>query len=661
MENIKSNELEYLPTYFRCKKCLTLQKILETKFPSEDLPFYHIYIVKVCQNKHYEKYKIKNLEEINDKIDLSKLNCFSCNLNLSKFYCLLCYKTFCSQCKENHAKTLHNQIIKLKDIDNICFNHPFQENNNKFKKLFGCKLCCDDGYPEYEDDYLSEIKDYQIENIDFSKKNFEKEYNQIQYEDNDLYLLSKEYKKRINKEYEYIQNYYNQIKNILKNKIPLNFIFYQNLQLININNFYYSNFSLNNLTYNKKKILFTRGHLFCISRYRNNCKEAKDLQNKLLKNNDENHFKMIPQDLKFRETIGFNNGAFTGLDAFKNISNIPILLFSLKNKIYLMNIITRKNIKEIIVDIGEQKINFLKYFNFNKKEYIICKIEDNKIIIFDIQNNYNIAFELDSKNIRSCKLFNYNNKIYLFVSFLGKVNIYDINNNNQLITSIYKQSQIDDCMEYTDNIFIGKNNLLYIIICYRNKIISLKNSDYKIYKEYINIYPDEGILKLPKVYEFENNITYLLTIFYNHILNIYDFYSGDIIKQFDFSCEFFPCDYFFWNSNLLLIMGYDDLVNIIDIFTGEINYLDDTFDSYFMKRIYLDDCEESIIFVQKYCDIRLFSNKRSSYLINKEKEEFQKMKEEFQKMKEEFDKENSKAKEKYDALLDDINLGNFFD
>jgi len=657
MENKKANELEYLPTYFRCKKCLTLQKILEIKFPSENLPFYHIYIVKVCQNKHYEKYKIKNLEEINDNIDLSKLNCFSCNLNLSQYYCLLCYKTFCSQCKENHAKTLHNQIIKLKDIDSICFNHPFQENNNKFKKLFGCKLCCNDGYPEYEDDYLSEIKDYQIENIDFSKKNFEKEYNQIQYEDNDLYLLSKEYKKRIYKEYEYIQNYYNQIKNILKNKIPLNFIFYQNLQLININNFLYSDFSLNNLTYDKKKILFTRGHLFHCSRYRNNCKEAKDLQNKLLKNNDENHFKMIPQDLKFGENIGFNNGAFTGLDAFKNINNIPILLFSLKNKIYLMNIITRKNIKEIIVDIGEQEINFLKYFNYDKKEYIICKIEKDKIIIFDIQNNYNIIFELDSKNIRSCILFNYNSKIYLFVSFLDKVNIYDINNNNQLMTSIYKQSQIDDCMEYTDNIFIDKNNLLYIIICYRNKIISLKNSDYKIYKEYINKYPHEGILKLPKVYEFENNITYLLTIFYNYILNIYDFYSGDIIKQFNFSWEFLPCDYLFWNSNLLLIMGYEDLVHIIDIFTGEINYFDDTFNSYFMKKIYLDDCEESIIYAQKHCDIRLLSNKRSSYLINKEKEEFQKMKEEYNKKNE----ENLKIKEKYDALLDDVNLGSFFD
>ena len=202
---------------------------------------------------------------------------------------------------------------------------------------------------------------------------------------------------------------------------------------------------------------------------------------------------MIPQELKFREILGFSNRNFIGLDAYKNINNIPILLFSLKNKIYLINIITRENIKEIFVDIGEEEINFLKYFNYNKIEYIICKIKEDKIIIFDKQNNYNIIFKLESKNIRSCILFNYNNKIYLLVSFIDKVNIYDINNNNKLKTSIHKQSQIDNYMEYTDNIFIDKNNSLYIIICYRNKSISLKSLDFKIYKEYINIYPDEGI------------------------------------------------------------------------------------------------------------------------------------------------------------------------
>lgn len=105
------------------------------------------------------------------------------------------------------------------------------------------------------------------------------------------------------------------------------------MQLININEFYYSD-SLNNLTYDRKKLLFKRGHLFHYSRY--NSKDAKELQNKLLTNNDENHFKMNPQELKFKETLIFTDTNFVGLDAYKNINNIPILLYSLKNKIFLV-------------------------------------------------------------------------------------------------------------------------------------------------------------------------------------------------------------------------------------------------------------------------------------------------------------------------------------
>ena len=140
------------------------------------------------------------------------------------------------------------------------------------------------------------------------------------------------------------------------------------------------------------------------------------------------------------------------------------------------------------------------------------------------------------------------------------------------------------------------------------------------------------------------------------ILNIYDFYNGDIIKQFNFYFELKPCDYFFWNSNLLLVIGYNDAVTCLDIFTGENYYLDYIYDSYIMKKIYLDDCEESIIFVQKNSNIRLLSYKKSKYLINKEKEEFKKIKEKNDKEKE----EDLKEKEKYFNLLDEINLGNFY-
>jgi hypothetical protein len=123
----------------------------------------------------------------------------------------------------------------------------------------------------------------------------------------------------------------------------------------------------------QKKILFTRSNLFCFDTNKNYCEEAIDLQNKLLKNNDENHFKMIPQKLHSKETLILNDRTFTGLDVFKNINNIPILLFSLKNKIYLMNMITRKNIKEIIVDVVEEKIKFLNILFLIKRNILYVK------------------------------------------------------------------------------------------------------------------------------------------------------------------------------------------------------------------------------------------------------------------------------------------------
>ena len=449
----------------------------------------------------------------------------------------------------------------------------------------------------------------------------------------------------------------------------LNFIFYKNLKLINMTNFYYSN----NLTYNEKNRLFTRCHLFrsYTHSYTYNYKRVKDLNINLLKNNEdifndnENSFKMNPKELKFRETLEFIDGeSKIGLDAYKNKNNIPILLFSSKNKIYLRNLITRKNISEIIVDgvDPDNGINFLKYYIFNKIEYILCKIKEKKIIIFDIQNNFNKIFNFESTNIRSCSLFNNKNKIYLFISFLDKVNIYDINNNNQQIISIHKKTQIIND-NYTDNIFIDKNNILYIIICYKDKAIALKEPDYRIYMEYINLYPDEGMLILPKVYEFEHNITYLLTIYYNYILNIYDFYTGDIIKQICFDYETLPCDYLFLNYNLLLISTARESGICINIFTGETNYYFDYSYSYIMKKIYLEDCEESIIHVEQNTnDIVLNSLKKSNYLINKEKEERQSIKENNNIQNHNIDKEElEKTKEKWNKLLDDINLGNFFE
>lgn len=111
----------------------------------------------------------------------------------------------------------------------------------------------------------------------------------------------------------------------------------------------------------------------------------------------------------------------------------------------------------------------------------------------------------------------------LFVfSFLSKISIYNINN-KQLINTInnenyYKMNSIDIQGNFQDIIFVDKNNICYVIITLKKKIISLKYSNLEIYKKYLNYFCTQGIFKYPKVVEFENNIIYLIaTIKYDTV------------------------------------------------------------------------------------------------------------------------------------------------
>ena len=92
----KDKEKNIFNTFFRCKKCLSLQKIYKTVFSRMGSPLNYIYIFAVCQNEHYEKYKIKDITELNGiNINLNNINCNSCGIKFYLYYCLICYKTFC--------------------------------------------------------------------------------------------------------------------------------------------------------------------------------------------------------------------------------------------------------------------------------------------------------------------------------------------------------------------------------------------------------------------------------------------------------------------------------------------------------------------------------------------------------------------------------------
>ena len=635
-------ELKDLPTFFRCKKCLSVQKIINFSFPDNNIPMNYIYIITVCQNNHYENKKIKNFDELQYKLDISIQKCSSCNLSPPLYYCLKCFKIFYLNCKEIHAAEIHKEMIKLKYIDNICFKHPFEVNNNIFKSFFECKLCSNWAYLEDKEEYF--LSEFECMNnfFDFLKNNFLNNISEIKdiyRDDNTLLSLLSNYEERINSELNFIQKYYNQMKNIMQKKEKLNIIYYNNLKRINIHNFVNS---FNELDYNELKLLFSIGHLFGYTCYAlpegiNYLTEKKEgitgdtSTIKILTNNQDffnikNNFKNRPQELKYEEILfEINIREIVALDAYKNIQGVPTFIFSLKNKIYLMNLNTRKIEKELEVSENnnidnpqEEIISYLKYYNFNDKEYILCQIKETKIIIFEIQQNFEKIFTLQKINIRSCLIFSLKNKLFLFISFHDKVHIYNfVKNSHKLITSIFKKDILDieqiQNIRHTDTIFIDKKYSLYIIISNKKSILSLKHPIYRIYQEYKNVFPEKGIPILPKVYEFGNKAIYLMVIF-DSMLNIYDFHTGDIIREVHISS--FLNDYFFYNQDSIIFISDSEasisLNPILDINTGELN--DDGLwkTIYIMKQIYLDDCEESIIYIGHYNNIILLSSKQSN-------------------------------------------------
>ena len=439
------------------------------------------------------------------------------------------------------------------------------------------------------------------------------------------------------------------MQNILNiNNQKLNIIYYNNLNILNIPNY---NDPFKGMDYNDIKLSLSIGYLFSsenpyslveginfLTINKEGIVNGK-IKNIILKNNKEiidvkNNFKLRPEELEYNDILYEEEYKYVdALDVYKNIFGIPILIYSIKNKIYLMNLNTRIIEKEITIDTNinninniERFISFLKYYNINNKEYILCQIKEEKIIIFNIQKNFENIFSLEHNNIRSSLLFNFNKKIFLFISFYNKVSIYNFNQNYQLIVSINKSDiiNIEQYINilYTDNIFIEENGALYIIITNKDGIISLKYPNYNIYKKYKNFYHEKNVLILPKVYEFENNLIYLMTISNYNTLNIYNFHTSDIIREVYIMGEI--NDYYFYNYELIMFTCknymHGNCSIIMDINTREIapNYFEKTC---ITKKIYLDEYGESIIYLSSNWNIVIRLEKGPSNKNKKIKKE----------------------------------------
>ena len=247
-----------------------------------------------------------------------------------------------------------------------------------------------------------------------------------------------------------------------KKVIDLSYMFYQCSNLINLD---LSSFDTQNVT-DMSFIFFNCWKLYNL-----------DLSN-FIKNNDAithnmsngDYFKENPQYLKFKYTLTtkssnarylFNFEVFIGL---KDRKEYIIYQNKYNNNLDIMDIYDKK----IIISLkgNNNQINVLRYFIKDTNEDFLLSCDEFKwIIIWDIQNNYNIKYKLKSENYSAgciiydaLLLFNIFNKDYILLS-------------NDSINEYSELYEFTDNTPFIKNIDNTNNNMTKFLILwiYNNK------------------------------------------------------------------------------------------------------------------------------------------------------------------------------------------------
>ena len=294
----------------------------------------------------------------------------------------------------------------------------------------------------------------------------------------------------------------------------------------------------------------------------NEIKKFKESQNKiikeLLKPKEEKYklmnqfdFKENPQNLKFKYQLTNKRIDYSGLldnfDAFIGLKDkIEYIIYNNKNN-YNLDIM-RINDQSIITSLKghNNKTTVIRYYLKNNNEDYILSCDGNKlVIIWDIQNNYNKKYIIQSgysgSILDAILLFNYNNKDYILLSS-DHTNeyskLYEFKDNTSFIKNIYATNK--NITRYM--IPWLNNNKYYIIECCKNKI-SINN-----------IFEDENYSNLSKKPEGDyccgyiyNNNYLCVSDWDNNYLRIWDLVNKSIYKQIindaNYGCEIIP-----WNN-----------------------------------------------------------------------------------------------------------------
>jgi WD40 repeat protein len=285
-----------------------------------------------------------------------------------------------------------------------------------------------------------------------------------------------------------------------------------------------------------------------------------------------------PKNLKFKENITTTNTNWGWNDIFE------IFISYIDNKEYLVSPNSNKFNLDIFLLINNEKIKSLpghknhirtiRYFinNKNKNEYLISADDNKIVIIWDITNNYNIKYNINTKygdDIYSCLLiFPHNSDDnYIITSTFNKsgkdedsaTKLYSLNNGNFIK---YINNTNNNAIYYLLSWYNKRNNKYYIIQFSYKKIIINNLLEDELYSELINEPEDNHFSGF--IYYKDNN-DYLCSSSSNGYINIWDLYNKKIYKTINTNgCKL--AHIIEWNKKYIIVADYNNKsFKIIDI------------------------------------------------------------------------------------------------
>ena len=574
-----------------------------------------------CENKHKKNNILFNEFEDTQKIDLSKIICDVCKErnkanNEDKFFkCFSCSKNLCSLCKNSHDKT--HKIVDYEEKNYICERH-----NDTFVKY--CTKCeqnicmeCEIEHKNHnltyfgelmpnKDNLLKEIAQFRIKIDEFNKNvndiikilnntmdNIEIYYNLCNDILNNFEIKKKNYYilQNIKEIFNYIEiikkdlNKINNEKN-LNNKIK---------NIINISNAMTQkqNNNIINLENNNQIINNEENHIN-IENENNIINEENDLKN--LENDKEdiesrkyinkiNHiFMKEPINLKYQLDIVETNDFFGCNDLFEVYTSYK------DNKEYVasknindfnIDIITLIDNKKILSLEGHKiHIRTLRYFINNKdnNEYLISADDNGLVIVWDISNEYNIKYQIESNyeinaakgiSIFSCLLVfpenNNDNYIVISTNNISKdidksaTKLYSMNDGNF-------SKNINNSNNYGIMYLLSwhnkKNNKYYIIQLANAKIIINNLLEDELYCELKHRH--EGDLNSGFVFSKDNN-DFLCYSSENGRISIWNLYTKKLINKIKM-IKSRLMHIIEWNNKYLIVADFDNKTfKVIDL------------------------------------------------------------------------------------------------